>query len=261
MPLLATFGKNCSFRKWLSIVPWISMARHVNGYHSSSGRRKKLFVTHSIVNFPGTKPRDGSLQRPCHAVLPSFSGGVLQCFRPVVNMAHVLARAKYPTLFKVHNQMFTAVFTREHKPSYSAQMALTDSSHTLHHRSLTRFLALPRNMLWVNVSANHVQGPSVRRKRYRRMLEAALYEALRDTGFNSNAILWTGKRAEMRKRSEENTGKSLEGALTGTLELFVQKTLQHMQWAEVKKQADFIAKKLQQVSTQKIIGRQVRKAA
>lgn len=173
-------------------------------------------------------------------------------------MAHALARAQYPTVFRVNNHIFTASFTREHKPAYIAQSVLADTSHTLHHRSLTRFLGLPRNVLWVFVTANHLQGLSVRRNRYRRMMEAALYEALRDTGFDLNAILWGGKRGGMRKWSEENKGKRFEGALTGTLEVFVQKKTQHMQWAEAKEQAGLLAKKLKQISEQKIIRRQVR---
>lgn len=174
--------------------------------------------------------------------------------------ARVVARSRsqYPNVLKIHNQLFLALFTREHKPSYASESVINDTSHTLYHRSMTRFLALPRDRLWVHVSTNLIPFTSVRRHYYRRKIEAALYDALRDAGFDLNAILWGGRRAQMRKRHEQNTSDTLQGGLTGTLELLAQKESVQAEWGMVQKHIGFIVEKLKGVSKTNA-GRQVRK--
>jgi hypothetical protein len=167
-----------------------------------------------------------------------------------------MAGAHYPTVFKVSYQHFVATFTRKHKPSHAAELVLSDKTHTLHERSLARFLALPRDMLWMRASTHMISTNIVVRKRFRRRLEGALYDALRDIGLDVKGILWRGNRAGMSKQPEE---KKREG-LTGTVELSAQQSLMLAEWGEVKKQVGLVAEKLKMTPERRDVGRQVKKA-
>lgn len=164
--------------------------------------------------------------------------------------------AQYPALFKVYCKHFVASFTRKHKPSHAAEHVLSDKTHTLYQRSLSRFLALPRDMLWMRASTHVISTNIVIRKRFRRKLEGALYDALRDIGFDVKGILWRGNRAGMSKQPGE---KKREG-LTGTVEISAQQSLMLADWGEVKEQVGILAEKLKMTAEGRDVGQPVKRA-
>ncbi len=175
-------------------------------------------------------------------------------------MSPARTHAYYPTALKVSNNLFFAVFTHQHKPSHFAQLILDDKTHTLHHRSLRRFLALPRDMLWVRASTHHIRGPAVTRHRCRRWLEVASYEALKDTGFDLGTILLNRNRAGTRKRHGEKGGDRL-AQITGTLDLVAHPALLHAKWGEVREQAGVLANRLKMICEKGSVEPQVGKLA
>lgn len=123
-------------------------------------------------------------------------------------------------------QLIFATYTRAHNPSFVTKIILSDDMHVLRQRSHDRFRALPRNMLWVHVSANSLPAIVCRRAACRRLIRAILRVELARAGFDLNAILWMGKRAEMMSRENRNRNKNkgaywkVRGAaVTGTLDI------------------------------------------
>lgn len=146
--------------------------------------------------------------------------------------------------FKLPCELFVAIFTPNHTPTYAAKKALDDKLNPLHRRSMNRFLALPRDMLWVQVVANALPFDAVRRRTCRHWLEAALSEAFRNANFDLNTILWAGKRIEMMKRQNQHPRLSSQASVTGTLLIMAKKELLCAQKGQLQKHIGFIVKRL-----------------
>ena len=99
-------------------------------------------------------------------------------------------------------------------------------------------------MLWVQVATHYLPGPVVLRHRYRRRLQAAIQDALRDAGLDANAILWAGRRVGAKQRLKNSTDDDVGKGITGTLQVTAQKDMVKAQWKEVKEQIGLIAAKL-----------------
>ena len=158
-----------------------------------------------------------------------------------------------PNAFRICNGLFNASYTPKHNPSFACRQVLADKLHPLHDRSLSRFLDLPRNMLWVYVSTNTLSNIAVRRVALRRMIKAVLSEALRDAGFDLNAILWGGHRVQMRKRLNQYSRVTFQGGVTGTLDITAQKELADAERGKVKLHIGFIVEKLKSVTREKSV--------
>lgn len=80
-----------------------------------------------------------------------------------------------------------------------------------------------------------------------------LHEALRDAGFDLNAILWGGKRVEMSKRHNQNRRATVRGGVTGTLDIVVQREILDAERGQIKKHLGFIMKRLKAVTKEKLV--------
>lgn len=171
------------------------------------------------------------------------------------NISHTISRprSKSSNVFRLHNELFIASFTRQHNPSYACRLVIADKRHPLYHRSMNRFLALPRDMLWVHISTNSLPFIAVQRTTCRRQIESVLYEALKDAKFDLNAILWGGKRVEMMKRRNQHSKVALRGVLTGTLDIVGQKGLRHADRGQIKEHISFMVEKLKNAGQEKSV--------
>ena len=145
---------------------------------------------------------------------------------------------------KLRNELFYASFTRKHNPTYGARLILGDKLHPLYHRSMSRFLALPRDMLWIHITVNPLPFDAVRRNACRRRIAAVLAEAFRNANFDLNAMLWAGKRAEMMKRHNQCPRVKSQGSLTGTLHITAREELLYAKRGLIKKHIDVLVVKL-----------------
>lgn len=133
---------------------------------------------------------------------------------------------KFPSL-----KLFQATYTSTHTPSYTSYAKLTDIHHPLHAYTKARFLAFPRDTLWVRVNANLLQINSTIRNRYRRRIKVALEEAFRGNGYEPN-------------------GKKLGGetkGFVGTLNVMAGVKMMAADWKDVKKDANYVVNRLQEM--------------
>lgn len=149
--------------------------------------------------------------------------------------------------FKIHKEHFIAAFTPEHIPTFAAKQTLGDKLNPLYQRSMSRFLGLPRDTLWVQIVVNTLPFDAVRRRACRYWLEAALSEAFRNANFDSNTILWAGKRAEMMKRQNQHPRATSRGSVTGTLEIWAKKGLLCADRGQLQQHMHFIVKHLKRL--------------
>lgn len=148
-------------------------------------------------------------------------------------------------LFTVQSKICIATLHQGYQPCRIHNLQF-DKTHIFHHRSMARIRALPRNKLWVQVYTSTLRGIAARRNRYRRRLQAALEEALRDARLDADTILWAGKRLEKINRSTDITKHGLGGGMTSTLHVLGQKGMLEVPWEDVKKQMGSIVKKVKQ---------------
>lgn len=133
---------------------------------------------------------------------------------------------RFPSL-----KLFQASYTYTHTPSYTSYAKLNDVYDPLHTYTRARFLAFPRDTLWVRVNANILQINSTIRNRYRRRIKAALQEVFREKGYEPN-------------------GKKLGGetdGFVGTLNVMAGVKLMAADWKEVKKDANYVVTRLQEM--------------
>lgn len=83
-------------------------------------------------------------------------------------------------------KVFTISYTPKHLPSYPSSLILADKYHPLYYRTRARYLAYPRDTLWLRISCNNLVAlKRVVRAHCQKRLKAAIIQALRDAGFDS----------------------------------------------------------------------------
>ena len=79
-----------------------------------------------------------------------------------------------------------------------------------------------------------------------------LFEAFRNANFDLNALLWAGKRTEMKKRHNQHSRVNSQGRLTGTLQVMAREELLCAERRLLKKHIDHLVEQLKGVGQEKI---------
>ena len=145
---------------------------------------------------------------------------------------------KSKTLTLPYSKLFRATFSPEYQQSYGSVLILDDKYHPLYYRTQARHLANPRDILWVQVSCNHIGGKAVHRNRCRRRLNAAVNEALKDVKH--------GLRGRALKGVDDSKGNGIE--LTGTLKLLGMRDLLEADWGFIKKETNLLVDRLKSLN-------------
>lgn len=144
----------------------------------------------------------------------------------------------YKTLTLPYSKLFRATFSPEYQRSYGSVLILDDRYHPLYYRTQTRYFANPRDILWVQVSCNHMGGRAVHRNRCRRRLNAALNEALKDVRHCLRGGTLRGV--------DDNKGNGI--GLTGTLKLLGMKDLLEADWGFIKEETNLLVDRLKSLN-------------
>lgn len=127
----------------------------------------------------------------------------------------------------IHSKLLRSTFTQKHLPAFPTYIMLDNKSHPFYYRVKARYLAHPRDTLWVQTRSSAVLGKSVLRHRCRRRLNEALKEALKEAGFD-----WHGRPF---KNMDGGDGRGM--GLIGTLQVVGTKDLLEADWGSIKQEA------------------------
>lgn len=128
---------------------------------------------------------------------------------------------------KIRSALFHSTFTYAHIPSRPTHLLLFSGLHPLYHRTRARYLAHPRDTLWVHINCGIIKAKQTLRSRCRRRFIEALRGALKEAGYDCHG----------RVLREIDGGNSRGTGIIGTLSVQGYISLLDADWGLVKEEA------------------------